>query len=134
VTTSGLALFFAAVKQPLTRLIVKPLLPKPGTGPSPDKMDKGWFTCELLGLSEDGRQIRGLMRHDGDPGNRATVKFVCEAAMAMALNFEALPGGARRGGVLTPATGLGHVLADRLLGAGFTIDLGQPSRTRSEPT
>ncbi len=126
-TTNALALFFVSVRQPLTRRIVAPLLPKPGTGPSLEKMDNGWFTCELLGVASDGQRIRGLISHAGDPGNRATVKFVCEAALALALDVDALPGGLRRGGVLTPATGFGHVLADRLRRAGVTINIGEPS-------
>ena len=44
----------------------------------------GWFTCDLLGIAEDGRQARGLIRYDGDPGNRATTVFLCESALALA--------------------------------------------------
>jgi short subunit dehydrogenase-like uncharacterized protein len=40
------------------------------------------------------------------------------------LNADALPGGPTRGGILTPATGLGDVLARRLRQAGMTIDIG----------
>lgn len=125
-TTGGLGLFTAALRQPVIRRVVAPLLPKPGAGPSLETMDNGWFTCELMGLAEDGRRTRGSIRHAGDPGNRATVKFLCEAAMALALDLDALPGGPRRGGVLTPATGLGHVLSDRLRRAEVTIDIGEP--------
>jgi short subunit dehydrogenase-like uncharacterized protein len=122
--TSGLALFYAALARPLTRRFVAPFLPKAGTGPSVQKMDKGWFTCELLGLAMDGRPVRGAIRHSGDPGNRATVRFVSEGAMALALELDRLPGAVERGGVLTPATGLGHVLADRLRRTGVTIEIG----------
>jgi short subunit dehydrogenase-like uncharacterized protein len=131
VVTGGLALFNAALRQPLTRRVVVPLLPKPGTGPSLLTMDKGWFTCELVGCAEGGRRVRGVIRHTGDPGNRATVTFVCEAAMALALETHALPGGPGRGGVLTPATGLGHVLADRLRRVGVTIDIGHTVPNRA---
>jgi short subunit dehydrogenase-like uncharacterized protein len=86
-------------------------------------MQNGWFTCELMAHATDGRVARGRIAYDGDPGNRATVCFVCEAALALALNFDALPGGETRGGVLTPATGLGDVLADRLKKAGVTIEI-----------
>ena len=120
---AGLGLLFAALKQPLTRRLVQPLLPKPGMGPSVEKMDAGWFTCDLLGLAEDGRQARGLIRYDGDPGNRATTVFVCESALALAIDADALPGGRARGGVLTPATGLGDVLVNRLRKAGVVIDI-----------
>ena len=120
---AGLGLLFATLKQPLTRRLVQPLLPKPGMGPSVEKMDTGWFTCDLLGLAEDGREVRGLIRYDGDPGNRATTVFVCESALALAVDADALPGGRERGGVLTPATGLGDVLVERLRKADTLIDI-----------
>jgi len=122
--TSGLALFTAAARQSVTRLLVEALLPKAGTGPSVRRMDRGGFTCELIGLTEDGRRARGLIRHAGDAGNRATVRMVCESALALALDSDALPGGQQRGGVLTPATALGHVLAERLRRAGMTLSFG----------
>ncbi|HUE88351.1 MAG TPA: saccharopine dehydrogenase NADP-binding domain-containing protein [Vicinamibacterales bacterium] len=126
-TTSAIVLFFGAVRQPVTRRLVEPLLPKPGAGPSVQKMDNGWFTCDLLAIAENGAQARGVIRYGGDPGNRATTTFVCEAAMTLAVEGDRLPGGARQGGVLTPATGLGPVLADRLRRAGVTIDINQPA-------
>jgi short subunit dehydrogenase-like uncharacterized protein len=55
------------------------------------------------------------------------VKFLCEAALSLALNADQLPGGPKRGGVLTPATGLGDVLVERLRRAGMrleTVDQG----------
>ena len=66
--------------------------------------------------------LRGRIAGRGDPGNRATTRFVCEAALALATEPEALPGGARAGGVLTPATGLGAVLARRLAAAETTVE------------
>jgi short subunit dehydrogenase-like uncharacterized protein len=122
-TTAGLGLLLAALKQPLTRRLLQPLLPKPGTGPSEQTMNAGWFTCELLGIAADNRRAHGLIRYDGDPGNRATTVLVCESALALALDADALPGGRHRGGVLTPATGLGDVLAARLRRAGVVIDI-----------
>ncbi len=121
--TGAVGAFFAAMKSKLTRRIVKPLLPKPGAGPSEKTMDRGWFTCDLVGIAADGRKVRGTISHAGDPGNRATVRFVCEAALALAGDIDALPGGATRGGVLTPATALGDVYAERLRRAGVTIDI-----------
>jgi short subunit dehydrogenase-like uncharacterized protein len=119
----GLGLMFAALKQPLTRPLIKRVLPKPGMGPSADRMDNGWFTCELIGMTADGRQARGLIRYAGDPGNRATTVFVCESALTLALDGDALPAGAARGGVLTPATALGEPLVRRLRAAGVVIEV-----------
>jgi short subunit dehydrogenase-like uncharacterized protein len=122
--TAGMALFTGALQQPPIRSLLTPVLPQPGSGPSEKVMSEGWFRCELLGIAMDGRKVYGLIRDQGDPGNRATVKFLCEAALSLALNQDALPGGPQRGGILTPATGLGDVLADRLRKAGMTIAIG----------
>jgi short subunit dehydrogenase-like uncharacterized protein len=51
------------------------------------------------------------------------VKFACEAVLALAFDGSALPGGASRGGVLTPATALGDALANRLRTAGTKLDV-----------
>ncbi len=118
--TAGVALFELAQQTPL-RGLIKSMLPAPGSGPSESTMDNGWFRCELLGITADERKVRGLIKDLGDPGNRATVKFLCESALSLALNTDALPGGSGRGGVLTPATGLGDVLAERLRQRGMTI-------------
>jgi len=121
--TAGLALFTGVVQQPQVRSLLQPILPQPGSGPSEQMMNEGWFSCELVGTTTDGRRVRGLIRDQGDPGNRATVKFVCEAALSLALQADELPGGKARGGILTPATGLGNVLAERLRRAGMTVEV-----------
>jgi len=107
-----------------TRSLLKRLLPAPGSGPTERTMNEGWFRTELVGFTEDGRALRGLIAYQGDPGNRATVRFVCEAALALVLEAGELPGGPKRGGLLTPATGLGEVLARRLRAAGVLIAIG----------
>lgn len=122
--TAGLALLTGTLQQPQLRSLLQPLLPQPGSGPSEQVMNEGWFSCELIGTARDGRKVRGLIRDQGDPGNRATVKFVCESALSLALQADQLPGAPTWGGVLTPATGLGNVLADRLRRAGMIVRVG----------
>ncbi|UBF28495.1 saccharopine dehydrogenase NADP-binding domain-containing protein [Kovacikia minuta CCNUW1] len=119
--TAGSALFTGILQQPPVRSLLQPMLPQPGSGPSEQTMNAGWFSCELVGTAVDGHQVRGLIRDQGDPGNRATVKFVSESALSLVLHLDELPGGRGRGGILTPATGLGDVLAERLRQAGMTI-------------
>jgi short subunit dehydrogenase-like uncharacterized protein len=119
--SAALGFLLAALQRPATRRPIQPLLPKPGTGPSVKTMDQGWFSCDLLGIAADGRQARGLIRYDGDPGNRATTVFLCESALTIVLDRDALPGGRAQGGVLTPATGLGDPLVQRLQRAGVII-------------
>ena len=89
-------------------------------------MNHGWFSCDLVGIADDGRSARGRIRYEGDPGNRATTVMVCESALALALDAERLPGGTARGGVLTPVTGLGDVLVERLRRAGVVINVPTP--------
>src|SRR5262249_2416422 len=119
---AGAAVFEVALKSPL-RPLMKSLLPPPGSGPSERTMNEGWFRCDLVGVADDGRKVRGLIRDQGDPGNRATVKFVCESALSLAGLEKECAGGGGGGGILTPATGLGEVLAERLRRAGMVIEV-----------
>jgi short subunit dehydrogenase-like uncharacterized protein len=97
-------------------------MPAPGEGPSEQAMDRGSFRCELIGVGVRGTVQRGRIAGRGDPGNRATTIFVCESALALVLDAKHLPGGARRGGVLTPCVAFGEVLAARLRAAGMNIE------------
>lgn len=123
---AGLSIGAAAGQQAMRfgamRQFAKALAPGPGQGPSAATMDGGSFRCELLGRTMSGHVLRGCIADKGDPGNRATTKMVCESALALALQLDALPGGPGHGGVLTPATGLGEVLAQRLQAAGMTLE------------
>ncbi|HXB19938.1 MAG TPA: hypothetical protein VNV88_01090, partial [Candidatus Solibacter sp.] len=124
VMSGVLGAFEGLMQRSFTRGMLKALMPKPGSGPSEKIMNNGWFRCELIGTAADDRKVRGIISGQGDPGNRATVKFVCESALALALNANELPGGPQRGGVLTPVTALGDVLAERLRNAGMRIEIG----------
>mgnify|MGYP000167304651 FL=1 len=105
------------------RKVAEKLMPGPGTGPSEWAMNNGSFRCELIGKSANGQVVRARFADKGDPGNRATTKMVCESALCLALQLDALPGGRGYGGLLTPASGLGQVLVDRLRAAGMTIEV-----------
>ncbi|NES82168.1 MAG: saccharopine dehydrogenase [Moorea sp. SIO2B7] len=121
--TAGMAFFTGAMQQAPLRKFLQSFLPQPGKGPSEKTMNEGWFRCELLGFGSEGQKVQGMISDQGDPGNRATVKFLCESALSLALNFDELPGGKQRGGILTPATGLGEVLAQRLRRAGMHLEV-----------
>jgi short subunit dehydrogenase-like uncharacterized protein len=114
---------FGPVRRQLERM-----LPAPGEGPSEATMDGGFFRCELVAEGEDGRKILVEIADQGDPGNRATVKFLCEATLALARDGDRLPGGPGFGGILTPASAMGLVLRDRLDAAGMTIRVSDPLR------
>ena len=121
---SSLAFYEAFSHLPGAANLTEMLAPKPGTGPSDQEMDAGFFRCRFVGTGENGSKVWALIEDRGDPGNRGTVKMVCEAALAVANQRQDLPGGPDRGGVLTPATALGRVLVERLRNAGVTIEIG----------
>ena len=102
------------------RRFLRRLGPKPGEGPSEKTLERGFFKTVLIGEAEDGRRARCTMSDRGDPGNRVTVKMLIESALALVLDEASLPGQGR-GGILTPATGLGLPLARRLSNAGVKI-------------
>ena len=107
---------------PARRMMAR-FLPKPGEGPSERSMDNGSFRCQLIGKSANGHVVKATVADKGDPGNRATTKFICESALALVQNFDDLPGGFKRGGVITPAYALGDVIVRRLRAAGMTIEV-----------
>lgn len=96
--------------------------PLPGNGPSSSTMDKGFMHVRLFARGSGGLKLEGELFSEGDPANRVTVKMVCESAMALLFNRDQLPGESIRGGILTPATGLGLVLVERLRAAGMRIE------------
>jgi short subunit dehydrogenase-like uncharacterized protein len=122
VVAAGLAAGRSALGLAPLRRVAAHFVPAPGEGPSQRVMDQGSFRCELIGVGERGRVQRGRIAGRGDPGNRATTVFVCEAALALALDMKRLPGGTRLGGVLTPSVAFGPVLAERLRAAGMTLE------------
>ena len=117
----GMGLSKAAMGFSKIRHMAVKLAPGPGEGPSEASMNGGSFRCELIGKSAGGQVVKGRIEDHGDPGNRGTTKMVCEAALCLTLDAGSLPGGLGYGGVLTPASGLGSVLVNRLRGAGMTL-------------
>lgn len=116
--TSQAALRFTPVRK-----LAQKLAPPPGAGPSEASMDGGSFRALWVGYSASGKKVRGTIADQGDPGNRATTKMLCESALALALQLDELPGGRKHGGLLTPASGLGDVLVQRLRAAGMTLQV-----------
>lgn len=118
--TAGLGVFAKAMSGAVGRALVRRLAPNPGEGPSEETMDGGFMRVRYVAEAEDGRQLMGTLKGSGDPGNRITVKILCESALLLATDRDALPDFA---GVLTPATGLGMALKPRLEAAGLTFEL-----------
>ena len=97
------------------------MLPDPGEGPGEEARDKGFFKHRRPHAHEQRRaRSSAQIAAQGDPGYKATAVMLGESALALALDEERLPQAA---GVLTPATAMGAVLAERLRGAGQTYDV-----------
>ncbi len=115
----GMGFFQSIMRMPGVGRAVAAIAPAPGDGPSEETMDSGYYQCRLVGTADDGTKAWALIAGRGDPGNRATVKFACESALALATQRDQLPDGA---GFLTPASAFGNVLIERLRNAGETCD------------
>jgi len=120
--TFGSSAFQSMMRLPGVARFVEAIAPAPGDGPSDEAMNNGFYECRLVGIADDGTKAWARIAGKGDPGNRATVTFVCESALAIATQSDQLPGGSSRAGFLTPATALGDVLAVRLRSVGVTLD------------
>jgi short subunit dehydrogenase-like uncharacterized protein len=117
--TAGLA---AGLALSPTRKLLDHWLPAPGEGPSPEARAKGRFAIRIHGHTSTGQHFVADVAAQGDPGYAATAVMMGESVLALALDADALPDAA---GVLTPATGLGLPLVERLRAAGFTIEAFQ---------
>jgi short subunit dehydrogenase-like uncharacterized protein len=104
---------------PPTRFLLDRILPKPGAGPSEQTQQNGHFTMDIFTTTSDGSRYTARFRAKGDPGYAATAVMLGEAGLALALDRDKLP--VTEGGVLTPATGIGDALVDRLRAAGMEI-------------
>lgn len=111
----GLAALMAGLAVPPTRRLLDRVLPDPGEGPSQAAREKGFFAVDIHARTSSGAALVCRIRAQGDPGYQATAVMLGESALALALDGERLPAAA---GILTPATAIGHVLADRLRAAG----------------
>ncbi|NCF23653.1 MAG: saccharopine dehydrogenase [Gammaproteobacteria bacterium] len=118
--TAGLAGLVGAASFGWSRgLLERYVLPKPGTGPDAAAREKGFFNLEQIGRLADGRQIRGRITGDRDPGYGSTSKMLAESAVCLALDELD-----SAGGVLTPAAAMAAPLLQRLqANAGLSFEI-----------
>ncbi|GAB49281.1 saccharopine dehydrogenase family protein [Mobilicoccus pelagius] len=108
-----------ALGTPGLRQITDRVLPSPGEGPSKEKREAGEFAMEVHAETTTGAHYVTTIAAPFDPGYDGTAIMIGEAALALARDTDRLP---ERAGVLTPATGIGAPLADRLRAQGFTVE------------
>ncbi len=116
--TGALGALAGALALRPARPLVDRLLPAPGNGPSERTRRTGRFRVVLDARTAGGYRYLTTVAAQGDPGYAATAVMLGESALALALDGDRLPDAA---GVLTPATGIGRALADRLRARGFTL-------------
>ncbi|MGY2129521.1 saccharopine dehydrogenase family protein [Blastococcus sp. SYSU DS0617] len=120
IVTAGLVGAVSAMSFGPTRGLLDRVLPAPGTGPSEEVRQKGWFRMDVEATTESGRRYTAVAAGKGDPGYAATAVMLGESALALALDEDRLPD---RAGSLTPATAFGDVLVERLRAAGHTYEV-----------
>jgi short subunit dehydrogenase-like uncharacterized protein len=117
--TAGLAAVLGGLSFAPTRALLDRVLPSPGAGPSEATMAAGLFRVDVTVEASNGRRYRTTVGAPYDPGYRGTAIMFGQAALSLAEDGDRLPAAA---GVLTPASGIGLPLVDRLRHHGFTID------------
>jgi short subunit dehydrogenase-like uncharacterized protein len=114
----------AGMAIPPARAVLDRVLPDPGEGPKEKLVRGGFYDIEIHTRTPSGERWMCHVAAQGDPGYGATSVILGESALCLALDGESLP---RRAGVLTPATAMGAVVAERLRAAGQTFDVSRVS-------
>jgi short subunit dehydrogenase-like uncharacterized protein len=120
----GMAALTVGLALPPSRFVLDRVLPSPGEGPKEDLVRKGLFVIEIHARTPAGEHCICRVEARGDPGYGATSVMLGQSALCLSLDGDRLPD---RAGVLTPATAMGSVLADRLRAAGQTFDVSRAS-------
>lgn len=108
----GLRTMESMFRSRLGRSLLQRFGPKPGQGPSEKEIRDGFARLVLIAGPLDKPQAQRSWSWTGDPSNRITVNSLVQTGLALAAD-EAIAAG-----VLTPASGLGQGLLDRLLATG----------------
>lgn len=122
--SAGLGLFAWALSVSFLRdRLRRHVLPAPGEGPSEAAIQDHRFEVRVVGTgrtADDGDEfaVTARVAADRDPGYGATPWMVGEAAVCLAEGDVESP---LDGGVLTPASGIGMPLVDRLREVGMTF-------------
>ena len=83
--------------------------PQPGEGPSKADREAGFYDLLFIGIDVDGRQVRGSVYGDKDPGYGSTSKIIAETAICLVKDAVDVAGG-----IWVPGAALGQKLVDRL--------------------
>lgn len=104
---------------PITRWLLKFILPAPGQGPTEDIRENGFFKMHFWGRGSKatGESIivkGGIDAFNGDPGYKQTAKMSCETALCLVQDIDKIPQDSNSYGIVTPAVACDTILIDRL--------------------
>ncbi|WP_435063084.1 hypothetical protein [Halobaculum sp. EA56] len=99
--------------------------PNPAKGPDEETIEGSSFEVRLRGTGASegypgGFAVEATVRGDRDPGYGSTCRMLGESAVCLARGEVESP---HDGGVLTPASGIGLPLIDRLEGTGVSFEV-----------
>ena len=116
--SAGLAGFIGAAAIGPARSLLHRVLPDPGSGPTPEEQEDGYFDFRFFGSTEEGQSIATKVTGDRDPGYGSSARMLGEAATAL-LSLDEVGGG-----FWTPATAFGESLIEPLEEqAGLTFEV-----------
>ncbi len=124
---AGTAGLVTGLALPPTRALLDRVLPAPGEGPGERARAQGRFRVRVSARTSSGARYRSVVGARLDPGYGGTAVMLGQAALALAQDGDQLPD---RAGVLTPATGIGLPLGDRLRAQGFTLTVERAAAPR----
>lgn len=115
---AGMGLAGCLMACPMTRPCLRACLPKPGEGPSEEKMNSGHLTVVGVATGKSGGKAEAKIYFPTDPGYRDTARMLVESGLTFVLedDFKC------DGGVYTPAACQGESLLKRLVATGSTFD------------
>jgi short subunit dehydrogenase-like uncharacterized protein len=117
--TAGAAALGGRFFRLLPRRLVERIAPKPGTGPSDEVRERGYYRVETYTTTSTGARYVATMSQSGDPGYKATSVMLGECGLALALDRDKLTD---LHGVLTPAAAMGDALLARFPAAGISLE------------
>jgi short subunit dehydrogenase-like uncharacterized protein len=102
------------------RTALQRLLPAPGSGPSERTRQRGAYRLRIHAETTTGARYLATVADRRDPGYDGTAVLFAQAALGLARQEAAAPGG-----VLTPAVALGPGLADPLRERGLVLSVAR---------
>ena len=101
------------IANPVTRPLMKMILPEPGQGPSEKEMEDGFLCVTGYGIGANGTKVESAMYFPQDGGYTSTARMLVESGLCLSLD------GNKHdfvdGGFYSPSALMCHALLDRLI-------------------